>query len=207
MIAMSITLVVLVAASALLAGSFNIRGREDQRTAALADAQRALNTMSREIANSGFGLTGNGIVTTDSTTSAIRFRANLNALDKQITSNSVADPNEDVRYSLYSDATNSYIMRLDVNTGAQTTVLANRVDSLRFYYFADKVNYTNGTCAITLPSGVAEVTDKRNAKYIVIVVCVELQQQGAPGSPGYQPPSRVQLVSDITLRNADLYNY
>jgi hypothetical protein len=30
---------------------------------------------------------------------------------------------------------------------------------------------------------------------------------GTPGSDGYQPPSRVQFVSDAALRNSDLVNY
>jgi hypothetical protein len=41
----------------------------------------------------------------------------------------------------------------------------------------------------------------------VISVCVELPARGALGSAGYQPASRVQLVSDVYLRNADVANY
>src|SRR5215208_5619761 len=85
LIAMAISLTVLGLASSLLAGSFNVRSRENQKTDALADAQRALNIMTREIANSGFGLANNGIVEADSTASAIRIRSNLNAFDSQTT--------------------------------------------------------------------------------------------------------------------------
>ena len=205
MIAIAITLVLTVLASSLMAGSFNVRGREDQKTFALADAQRALNLMTREIANSGLGLTNNGIVTTDSGESVIRVRSNLNAFDGQATSNAVSDSHEDVRYRLVNTGAESYIERLDVNTGARTTVLANRVDSFRIRYYADRVTYTTGTCDITTTTG--EVTDRRNAKYIVLIVCVELPARGTPGSPGYQPESRVQLISDVTLRNANLVDY
>ena len=66
MIAMSIVLVVMSLTSGLLTRSFNVRSRENQRSDALADAQRALNIMTREIANSGFGLSDNGIVAVDS---------------------------------------------------------------------------------------------------------------------------------------------
>ena len=62
LVAMTITLILMSLASFLIAGSFNVRGRENQKSSALADAQRALNAMTREIANSGFGLSNNGIV-------------------------------------------------------------------------------------------------------------------------------------------------
>ncbi len=45
MFAMAITLIVLGMASALLGRSFNVRTRENLRTDALADVQRALNIM------------------------------------------------------------------------------------------------------------------------------------------------------------------
>src|SRR2546421_11425408 len=73
-IGMAITLVIVMIASTLLASSFAIRGRENQRSAAIADAQRALNTMSREIANAGYGLSTNGIVAGDSGLTQIRVR-------------------------------------------------------------------------------------------------------------------------------------
>ena len=66
-IAMTITLLMMTAASTLLTSSVGTRVRENSRTDALADAQRAIQIMSREIANSGFGLTNNGIVPTDAT--------------------------------------------------------------------------------------------------------------------------------------------
>ena len=203
-IAMTIVLTMLGLSSALMSGSFNIRGRENQKSSALADAQRALNGMSREIANSGFGLTNNGIVTTESTASAIRVRANLNAFDREVTSNSVIDSDEDVVYQLFTDSSQSYVERIDINSGSRTTILANRVDALVIRYFADKVDYTAGVCNI---NATGDVTDKTLAKYIVIVACVQLPAIGTQGSPGYQPISRVQLISDVTLRNSDLAHY
>ena len=206
LIAVTIVIVVTGIASELIAGSFNVRSRENQRSEALADVQRALNIMSREIANSGFGLTDNGIVAADSTTNAIRFRANLNAYSGQTTSNSVTDDDEDVIYKLVDDGTNKYIIRLDVNTNNQTTVLANRIDNFRIRYFASKVDYTIGDCDITLPTGVTE-SSKSNAKYLVIIICVTLQARGYPGQSGYQPAGTVQIVSDVALRNNDLVRY
>jgi Tfp pilus assembly protein PilW len=207
MIGMTITLTVLGLAGNLLAGTFNTRARENQKTDALADTQRALNIMTREIANTGFGLSNNGIVEADSTSSAIRIRSNLNAFDGQTTSNSISDRNEDVKYSLYSAGSDSYIVRLDIGTQNQTTVLANRVDTLNIRYYPSKITYTatGSNCDISTTS--SEVTSKSDTKYIVISVCVELPARGALGSAGYQPASRVQLVSDVYLRNADVANY
>jgi len=209
LIAMTITLVVMTITSTLLADAFGVRSRENQRSDALADAQRALNIMTREIANSGFGLTDNGIVPTDSDLSSIRFRANLDAFDSQTTSATISDRNEDVKYSLYTAGSASYIVRLDIGTQNQTTVLANRVDSLKIRYYPSRIAYTMsptvGACDIS--TNASEVTLKSNTKYIVISLCVELPAVGQPQSPGYQPASRVQLASDVYLRNADISNY
>src|SRR6266849_10407284 len=76
-IAMGISLAVLASASTLIATSLRTRSRENTRSEALASTQRALNIMSREIGNSGYGLADNGIVLGDSSTSSIRVRANL----------------------------------------------------------------------------------------------------------------------------------
>ncbi len=58
LIAMSVMVILMGLASSLLASAFKMRIRENQRTEALADAQRGLNLMSREIANSGYALIG-----------------------------------------------------------------------------------------------------------------------------------------------------
>ena len=218
-IAMTITLVLTGLASKLLAGSFAMRARENQKTEALADAQRGLNLMTREIANSGYGLTDNGIVAADTGLTSIRVRANLNAASGETTSNSTSDRDEDIKYLLWSDPdnVNSFIVRLDVNSSAQEMILANRVDSMKLRYYADKVTYDTGDCAINNgditnvrdeygnPAG--EVALKAAAKYIVLSICVNLPAVSTPGSPGYQPSSSVHLVSDIALRNSQLYNY
>ena len=210
LIAMAVTLVVMVIAVTLVAGAFSIRARENQRSDALVDAQRALNYMTRDIANSGFGLRNNGIVEADSNLSAIRVRANLNAFMRQTTSQNTSDADEDVQYRLVDDGTNSYVVRLDINTNNQTTILANRIDGLRIRYYASKVSYTPdpaaNVCDISSVSA-AEVAQKRDARYVVITLCVNLPQRGSPGSAGFQPASRVRLISDVVLRNADLAAY
>ena len=207
MVAMAVTLAISATACNLILGALRVRTRESKRSEALADAQRALYVMSREIAAAGFGLNNNGLVEADSGLSSVRVRANLNAFERRASSNSVIDPDEDLKYLLYSGGGESYIIRMDVNTGARTTILANRVDSLRIRYYADKVAYTASNCDIATSGGAAEVTQKGEARYIVIALCVQLPAVGKPGSTGYQPASSVQLTSDVTLRNANLLHY
>src|SRR5437763_160486 len=100
MVAMTVTLIMIGLTGALLAGSFSIRTRENQRTEALADTQRGLNLMTREIANSGYALTDNGIVGADSSATSIRVRANLNASLGETTSNSATDSDAEIKYLL-----------------------------------------------------------------------------------------------------------
>src|SRR5215204_7266383 len=80
-IAMAITMALMTAAATLLANALRVRSRENQKSDALADVQRALNIMSREIANSGFNLSDNGIVAADSSRNRVRIRANLNRFE------------------------------------------------------------------------------------------------------------------------------
>lgn len=211
-VAMGITILLAGLASMLLAGSFSSRARENQKTEALADTQRGLNLMTREIANSGYGLTDNGIVAADSGLNSIRVRANLNAASGETTSATASDRDEDIKYLLFTESNNSYIVRLDVNSSAQEMVLANRVDALKFRYYADKVTYQASNCDISdvrdsLGNPVGEVAQKSGAKYIVLSICVNLPAVSTPGAPGYQPSSSVQLVSDIALRNSELSDY
>lgn len=213
LIAMAITIALMTAASTLLASALRVRARENQKSDALADVQRALNIMSREIANSGFNLNNNGIVAADSGRSRLRIRANLNRFmvdDLTLTAEqraSAQDRLEDITYFLNEVELTKYLARHDLY-GTGSTVLANRIDSMNIYYFDQKVTYTAapGDDEITNVSAL-EVVDKTQAKYIVLAVSVTLDEVGAFGSPGYQPPYSVLLCSDITLRNSDLWTY
>ncbi|MDX6531236.1 MAG: hypothetical protein QOH41_3526 [Blastocatellia bacterium] len=204
-IGMSITLVIMTIASTLLASSFAIRGRENQRSAAIADAQRALNSMSREIANAGYGLSTNGIVAGDSGLTQIRVRSDLNL------SGATDTDSEDLKYVLVSDANGSFIVRMNLQPSQTTSLVANRIDGLAIYYYDQRVTYTIGSGVITsvlnaAGSSQAQVTPDQ-AKYIVLLARVALPAVGTPGSPGYQGPSSTQLVSTVTLRNANLSTY
>jgi type IV pilus assembly protein PilW len=190
-IAMTITLILMAIAATLFSGALGTRARESRRTDALTSAQAALNVMSREIANAGYGLTNNGIVTADSGEQKLRFRANVK------NSNTVTcDPGEDVTY--FYDATSRSIIRYDrfpasptnCNTATgETSVVVNRISNVTFQYF----DYTGSS---STPSIVT--TPTINTSRIRITVTVQLDQvQGQPNN------QTVTFTSDITLRNSD----
>jgi type II secretory pathway pseudopilin PulG len=208
LIAMTVTIVIAGIASTLVAQSFRMRSREDARSDAIADAQRALNIVSREIANSGFGLVDNGLVPGDTGPTSIRIRANLNAYTRDDDGNAVAgaaeviDADEDLKYSMYNDdATNRhYLVRFDVTRSGRDgiTVLANRLDNFQIQYFD-----TNGTelDLVTTPD------DARIVWKVRLTVGVVLPAEGVPGGPGYQPQSSMSLASDVVLRNTAQITY
>ena len=223
-IAMTITISVMGLASSILAGAFKVRSREDRKSDAVADVQRALNIMTREISNSGLKIpTGlgavstNGVVGGDSTNDSIRIVSNLNGMPDSANAffedTDLDDADEDVKFLMYVDAAQRYIVRYEKNGSNQTTVLANRVDSLVFRYYDKKVTYdttvVNGVCDITNVRNAAGITESEvtpgAAKFIVIAVGVTLPAVGTAGVDGYQPPSQVHLTSDVVLRNAIVY--
>jgi type II secretory pathway pseudopilin PulG len=209
LIAMSLTIVMLGIAATALTTGFRIREREESVTDAVADAQRALNIMSREIANAGFNLSTNGIVPGDSNSTSIRIRSNLNKYDTTAFDDNrvnVMDPGEDLKYFINVANNTDYLVRHDeYGTGRKTTVLANRMDSLRVHYFAQKATYGTADCDIAAPSAAEVSPDK--ARYVVIALCVRIAAAGVPNTAGYQPASNVLLVSDVTLRNSNLIQY
>jgi prepilin-type N-terminal cleavage/methylation domain-containing protein len=226
LIAMGITLILTGMATNLLASSFNIRSREDRKSDGIADVQRALNIMSREIGNAGFkipgslaGISANGIVAGDTDSQSVRVVSNLNGspnpTDPSLTDTDVTDADEDVKFLMYVDNAlgQRYLVRYERNATNQTTVLANRIDSLVIRYYDEKVTYgttvVGGVCDITNvvnSSGAAEAeVSPGAAKYIVIAVGVTLPAIGTLGAEGYQPASQVQLTSDVVLRNSIVY--
>jgi type II secretory pathway pseudopilin PulG len=211
MIAMTVTIVIAGIASSLVAQSFKLRAREDTRSDAVADAQRALNIVSREISNSGFGLVDNGIVPGDTNNGSIRFRANLNAYARDGSGNpvsghnAVVDKDEDIKYTMYNDddANRHYLVRYDAILGAVdqrngTTVLANRLDNFILQFLDVSGNTLD---VVANPNAVI------SARKVRITVGVVLPAQGSPGSDGYQPQSTVNLVSDVVLRNTSQITY
>jgi len=227
LIAMGITVTIMTLACTLLAAAFRIRSREDRKSDAVADVQRALNIMTREISNAGLkvpdglpAVSKNGVVSNDSDNESLRIVSNLNGLpdpaNGYFEDSDVDDADEDLKFLMYVDAERGqrYIVRYERNGTNQTTVLANRVDSLIFRYYDEKVTYDttvrtvdgNQICDITNVKNAAG-NDKSevspgSAKFVVMAVGVTLPAVGSPNTDGYQPPSQVQLTSDVVLRNS-----
>jgi type II secretory pathway pseudopilin PulG len=194
-IAMTITIVILGIASTLLATSFNVRNREQSRTDSIADVQRALNIMSRELAIGGYGFdsSSNGLVVLDCDASTIRVRSNLNRYSDN--SGDIESSGEDVKYLVDSTDGQNYLVRHDrfAPVGSnQSTVLANRVDGLAIAYWGP------GNTDLDVPTDPSLVA---NAVGLTITVSVNLPAVGRAGSPGHQPATTIQLSSDVALRN------
>src|ERR1043165_1190708 len=174
-ISMAITITIMGLASSILAGAFNVRAREDRKSDAIADVQRALNIMTREISNSGLKLPGglgavstNGVVANDSDSQSIRIVSNLNGMPEAANGYAedadLDDADEDIKFLMYVDADlgQRYIVRYEKNATNQTTVLANRVDSLIFRYYDEKVTYD--TIVNTVDGNkVCDITNVKNA--------------------------------------------
>lgn len=226
-IAMTVTLTILGLASTMLAAAFKLRSREDRKSDAIADVQRALNIMTREISNSGLKLpsglpsvSANGIVAGDSDNESIRIVSNLNGMPDSANgyfeNTDVTEADEDIKFLMYvdSDLAQRYIVRYDKNSPNQTTVLANRIDSLMFRYYDEKVTYDtaiddNGDCdiknVVDAAGNTKSTVSPASAKFIVIGVCVTLPAVGNRNTDGYQPPTQIQLTSDVVLRNSIVY--
>ena len=193
LIGMTVTLIIMSIASTLLATSFNVRTREHSRTDSIADVQRALNIMTREIAIGGYGFDSadNGLVVGDCDGSSIRVRSNLNRYSEG--SSTIESSSEDIKYLVDTTNDQNYLVRHDqFGTGNKSTVLANRIDSLEITYWS----------AANTPLDVAaDPSQVANAVGIRIVLTANLTAVGTAGAPGYQPATSIQLASDVALRN------
>jgi type II secretory pathway pseudopilin PulG len=189
LIAMTIMLVVLGLTANLFSASLNTRQRESSRTDALTAAQAALNVLSREIANSGYGLVNNGIVYADSGKEKLHILANITNTNAAVT-----DPGEDITY--YFDSSSESILRYDAHGNGenkpQASVIINRISKVEFEYF----DYLSS--ATTQPP--ATFTPTPNTGRIRIKITVTLEN--VRGQINNQSKN-VVLVSDVTLRNSD----
>ena len=189
-VAMTIMLVLLGMVSTILTGALSTRSRESSKTDALSSSQAALNVISREVANSGYGLDYNGIVAADSTNQKIRVRANLKNSNKCVT-----DDGEDVTY--FYDPTTRSIVRseryatTECGTTFQTitSVVVNRISNIRFQY----LDYSSANTGGTQTSAPTANTGR-------VIITVEVELEDVPGQPSNQT---VSLQSDVTLRNSE----
>lgn len=197
-VAMTIMLILLGIVSTLISRSLSVRTRESQKTDALTSAQAALNVISREIANAGFGiysgsnsrLASNGLVVADSNAQRIHFRTNVSNVGTTGTSGGTAlqtdDVGEDVTY--FFDAATNSIVRFDPHDDPQTSAVVNRISNVTFQYF----DYVG-----TNSAGVETTTPSDNTGRIRITVLVQLDP--VAGQPN---PLDVRFTSDVTLRNS-----
>lgn len=184
MIAMAVTMIVLAAATTLLSSSLRVRTRENQKSDALSDAQRAVNIMARDIANSGFGMDYNGIVIADSGQTAIRVRSNV-ANVNSVAANGL---DEDVTYVFQGG---NAIVRHDPAANPATVSLASRINSLQISYYDYSYN-SAGAVVTSGPNNAPTVNTGR----VRITVGVTLD------AIGNQAAAQVQLTTDVTLRNS-----
>lgn len=200
MIAMVVVLLLLGIASTLLAKSLQIRARESRKTDALTSAHAALNIMSREISNSGFGIYDgvtsqtavNGLILDDSDAGQLHFRANLsNFGDGPVNPTCPVmctnEPGEDVTY--YFDPDTNSIVRYDPNGSPVTSVIVNKISNVTFSYFDYAADGT-----VTADPGNADPS--LNTGRIRLTVDVTLDPVDG------QPDESVRFTSEINLRNS-----
>jgi prepilin-type N-terminal cleavage/methylation domain-containing protein len=183
-VSLFLTLIILGVAVAAFSSALGSREREASKVDALASAQAALNVMSREIGNSGYGLTTNGIVLADSNATHLRVRSNVGNNDEQTGSSG-----EDITF--FYDTDTQSVVRSDANSGFASGVI-NRVSHVEFDYFNYASDPATGLPVITETTTPTSTTARVNIK-----LTVEL-----PNVQGQPSAQLVTLNSDITLRNA-----
>jgi hypothetical protein len=179
-------MILLGSAMSLFSNAFGTKMREGRRTDALVSARAALNLISNEVANSGYGLLNNGlpyngIVSADSNAQRLHFRANI-----QNNNLSSSDEREDVTY--FFDNTTQSILRYDKYPDPQTSVVVNQISSVNFQYF----NYVG-----TNSTPVEVITPGANTARVRISITIRLEPVAN------QPLNQtVTLTSDVVLRNS-----
>jgi prepilin-type N-terminal cleavage/methylation domain-containing protein len=189
-LAMALSLIILGVGIAAFSGMLGSRNRQSSRADALTSAQAALNIMSREIGNSGYGLSTNGLVVppmvlvSDCTNKKLHFRTNISNHDGVTSS-----PGEDVTF--YYDAATQSVVRYDPAANPTTSGVINRVSDVDFVYYNYVVDPLTGV--LTVSSGTASTDTARvNIKLTVILANVLRQ-----------PTNRTETVSsDVTLRSS-----
>lgn len=178
---MTIMLILMTMAGMIFQHSVGTRKMEMQRTEAINQARNSLNLLSREIANSGYGLTDNGLVISDSGKQKIHFRSNIQNQDVV-----TDDANEDLTY--YYDAATRSIVRYDRFSNPRTSTVANQVGKLTFQYF----NYNN----FGDPPVASDVPSANTAR---VRVTISIGLDTAEGQPNNQ---EITYTSDVSLRNS-----
>lgn len=180
-VSMTIMLILMTMAGTIFQHSVGTRKREMQRTEAVNQVRNALNMISREIANSGYGLTDNGLSLTDSGKQKIHFRSNIQNQDS-----TTDDANEDLTY--YYDAATNSIIRYDRFSNPRTSTVAKQVGNLTFQYF----NYNN----FGDPPVASDVPSANTAR---VRVTISIGLEPVDGQSNNQA---ITYTSDVSLRNS-----
>jgi prepilin-type N-terminal cleavage/methylation domain-containing protein len=186
-VSMVLTLIILGVGVTVFSSALKGRNYQTARTDAIVSAQAAINIISRDVGNSGYGLLNNGIVLGDSTADRLHFRTNV------LNSNYVTtDPNEDITF--FCDACSEdggSVVRYDASGTGSTSGIINKVSRVRFQYW----DYNEITHVLTGPFDVPTINTGR----ITITLTVIINNiSGAPGGD----LSNVTVTSDVTLRNS-----
>jgi type II secretory pathway pseudopilin PulG len=191
-VTMMIMLAIMGLVTTLFSRSLNTKTRESSRTDAQTASQAALNVMSREIANAGYGTVTNGLMN-DSGQDLLHFVSNhVN------TNDNLLQPGENVTY--YFEPGTKSILRYDANGAGPgsplTSIIINRISNVEYQYF----DYTGNQA---LPTG-PFLAPTANTGRVRIKLTVNMEQV-----VGQVNPDKVELTTDVTLRNSSymLKNY
>ena len=193
LIAMTVLLIFMGIAATLFGKSMSVRTRESRTTDALTAAYAALNVMSREISNAGFGLATaegratNGIILEDSDDQQIHVRANFTNVTPYGDASQTDDPGEDVTY--YFEPDTQSIVRYDPHSDPTISVVVNKISNVEFKYYDYVMSGSAGT-----ESNVPSAATGR----MVITVTVELDP--VEGQPD---PISISFSTEVNLRNSN----
>jgi Tfp pilus assembly protein PilW len=186
-VSLVLTLIILGVAVTVFSSALKGRDYQSARTDAITSSQAAINLISRDVGNSGYGLLNNGIVLSDSNADRLHFRTNVNNSNYLTT-----DPNEDITFFCEAcNANGGSVVRYDASGTGSTSGIINKVSRIRFQYW----DYDQITQAVTGPFNVPTINTGR----ITITLTVIINNiSGAP--PGDR--ANVIVSSDVTLRNS-----
>ena len=187
-IAMVITLIILGVAVATFSSALTSRQFQAGRTDGITSAQAALNIMTREIGNSGFGLTHNGIVVADSNENRIHFRSNINNQNQNTN-----DEGEDVTY--FFDTPSQSVVRYDPAASPMTSGIINSVSDIDIFYY----NFGTACNQTTNPGGCVGAASMDTGK-VRITLTVVLDRNANVNANGNR--QNIEISSEVTLRNS-----
>lgn len=199
-----LSLLILGVAVATFSGALGSRDRETSRTDAITSAQAALNIMSREIGNAGYGIVDSaglpihGIVVADSNDKLLHFRANIDNFGGNGANTSQAGENLTYYCETCDGSSTGSVVRSDANVGSGApSGIINRVSDVKFEYF----DVNPATCLVsnianTIPLG------KPTANTVKVRITLIVILQPARNQPNNSEQRKQSLTSEVTLRNS-----